>query len=242
MLDDRDLEDDVLFRLIQDDQNVRVLVTREIESRYLSPEKRESSEPKTQPDLERHSKRDANPDSEPDADQYPSGISRASASRDANSSVEDQSSHDPRRQFDEVPSQFPQDNPPEGWTGDPVTFPPVRPDELPRLLTANTNDRSLNLPERPPQASPLRSEQTPADGFTTNRAHPQDRRSESRANRREREPREPETPVDERGLRRRPNPYADVPSLYDLYSQYPRDRTSRALWRRCLSQRHRQLR
>ncbi len=34
LLDAKDLEDDALFRLIQDDQNVRVLITREIEDRY----------------------------------------------------------------------------------------------------------------------------------------------------------------------------------------------------------------
>ena len=34
LLDPKDLDDDALFRLIQDDQNVRVLITHEIEDRY----------------------------------------------------------------------------------------------------------------------------------------------------------------------------------------------------------------
>src|SRR5208337_3341325 len=84
-------------------------------------------------------------------------------------------------QVDRTQLQSPSDELYEGLPGDVLTMPRVRPEELPSLLTASTNDKSLNLPGRGgasgdeyspslslPLAVPARSpSDTPLDGFTS---------------------------------------------------------------------------
>lgn len=208
MLDARDLEEDVLFRLIQEDQTVRVVVSREIEARYFN---------RTQPE---NSEREAQQRLPETGSPIPPGNSGPPA-------PENQPERDPRRQVERAQSQFPSADPNGAFADNESTLPRMRPDELPSLLAASTNDQSLN---------PLAGPKAQAGGYPIN-LHPtlsspagpgfnpsldDALRTRQRTEQRLQGPpyRPPEIPAEQRGLRHRPNPYADVPSLYDLYSQY----------------------
>jgi len=198
MLDARDLEDDTLFRLIQEDQSVRVLITREIEARYFTRSKPE--------------------DSERESEQHPPGAASPTPSQNpAPPAQENQPSRDPRRQVDQARSQLPADDPYGAFPNNESILPRVRPDDLPNLLTASTNGQSLSLPGRPQS---LNSPPSPPAGLTSNAVPGEALGARARTERSARGPSGPEVPADQRGLRHRANPYADVPSLYDLYSQY----------------------
>ncbi len=208
MLDARDLEDDVLFRLIQEDQNVRILVSREIETRYFNHSRPEISERELK--------------------EHPPGTGSTGPSGNPAPPVpENQPGRDPRREVEQARSQFPGDDPYGPFPNDGSILPPVRPDELPSLLTASTNDQSLNRlagPKalsdgypagvNPTLSSSARSASNPVldDRFGARQRREQRLQGPSY--------RPPEIPAEQLGLRHSPNPYADVPSLYDLYSQY----------------------
>ncbi len=261
LLDPKDLDDDALFRLIQDDQNVRVLITHEIEDRYyirakprreelerglvLEPRSAHAKDSSQEGRLtqarnqedEFWSEHDRTLEHYVEPEQNPSQPASSQPSSNlAQPMPENQSTlPDARRQVDRTQLQSPSDELYEGLPGDVLTMPRVRPEELPSLLTASTNDKSLNLPGRGgasgdgyspslslPLAVPARSpSDTPLDGFTS----AGDQSARDIASRTmPRQPRLPaatqEIQADQRGLRHRPNPYADVPSLYELYSQY----------------------
>ena len=215
LLDPRDLEDDMLFRLIQDDQNVRVLITREIEAREKMARDAARAE-------------GSHNDSELGSEQPPGGSNSPTPSDNrAPRAPGTPRSLDPRRQLEQTQLPPTAGDLDRGLPTDRLSLPPVRPNELPNLLSAATNDQPVNLLTRP-RALP---EGYPA-GVNPPLSLPAGPTSSSSLDealitrpRTERRPpgtplRSPEVPADQRGLNHRANPYADVPSLYDLYSQY----------------------
>ena len=267
ILDPQDLDDDSLFRLIREDQNVRVLVTREIEDRYyihakprreelenglvlktqVSPDKTPTTDNQTAQERNQEeifwSKHELTREHYPEPQPYP-GQPGTANSAPANTQPGQQSPTDqyPRRSLNRTRSQsgtedrnddFPDD-------GTAPTMPHISPDELPRLLTTNMNRPGLdatapNLPQlggnsQDESSSDLSAMLTqPRTGMESSADIPTDSRSRGSSNDRmasqQTYPMYPsyrpkELRADERGLHHRPNPYADVPSLYDLYSQY----------------------
>lgn len=261
LLDPKDLEDEALFRLIQDDQNVRVLITREIEDRYYirakprreelerglilesrSAQAKENSpegrlkQTKSQED-EFWLKHERTLEHNPEPEQYPAQPASPQPSYNPGEpGPENQpTSRDARRQVERTQLQSPADELYEGLPSDVLAMPRVRPEDLPTLLTASTSDKSLNLPGRGGASG---------DGYSSSLGMPVFPQTRSGSNApidvpmaaRDQSAREMasrtiprrqwpptaarEVQADQRGLRHRPNPYADVPSLYDLYSQY----------------------
>lgn len=253
LLDPKDLEDDVLFRLIQEDQSIRVLITREIEDRYYIRPKPRREELERGLILEPQSpqqgsssagnqenvfwsKHERTVEHYPDFEQNSSEPAMSTPSyHPAPPTDNQQPSPDPRRQVNQTQSQPPADDLYEGLPGDALTMPRARPEELPNLLTASTNDQSLNLPGRSKSpldgySSGMNSPLSAPPGFTSNSPRDEGMGTRDQSERKIPPPaaqgthrtpfRAREVPADQRGLRHRPNPYADVPSLYDLYSQY----------------------
>jgi len=264
LLDPNDLDDDALFRLIQEDSSVRVVITREIEDRYYirakptreelerglvlepRPPQEKGGSPETQVARVKNqedvfwSRHERTLEHYPEPEQYPTQPTTAPPSYPAQPTPENQPSGDTRRQIDRAQLQPPTDELYDGLPNDALTMPRVRPEELPGLLTASLNDRSvgasgraaapadgysagvnsptLNMPTSVLSRSPSGSS---LDAPTRNRDQSlRDMRSRS-TSRPQWTPNDVrEVQADQRGLRHRPNPYADVPSLYDLYSQY----------------------
>lgn len=178
LLDAKELDDEALFRLIQDDANIRILITHEIEDRnYIS----------LKPSREELARAKSGRPSEP-AKATPNAAPTAPESKP--------SSVDVQRQLERVQLQAASDESSAGLPADVLSMPRLRPEELPGLLAANTNDTAIHLSGReapkptlpPPQPAPVADASTDQQGI----------------------------------LVRQPNPYADVPALYDLYLQYSR--------------------
>ena len=261
LLDPKDLEDEVLFRLIQEDQDVRVLITREIEDRYYirakprreelerglilesrstqakeNPPEGQLKQAKSQED-EFWLKHERALEHYPEQEQYPATSAGPQPPyNQAEPGPENQpSSRDSRQQIDRTQLQSPANELYEGLPSDVLTMPRVRPEELPTLLTASTNDKLLNSPSRGSTASedgyssflsmpglpqPRYGANAPTDMPFASRDQSAKEIASRTIPRQQWPPVARETEADQRGLRHRPNPYADVPSLYDLYSQY----------------------
>jgi len=260
LLDPRDLDDDALFRLIQEDQNVRVLITHEIEDRYyirakptreelerglvLEPrapqekgatQETQVAQTKSQEDVF-WSTHERTFEHYPETEQYPTQpTSTPPSTAPLQPPLDNQPSSDNRRQVERAQLQPPAaDEIYDSLPSDGATMPRVRPDELPSLLTASMNEKSLSAPGRtvvpedryssglnaPLSALSRSGSASPLDIPTSSREQsPRDMRSRSTSTP-QWTPSWREVQADQRGLRHRPNPYADVPSLYDLYSQY----------------------
>ena len=264
LLDPDDLSDDALFRLIRQDQNIRALITREMENRsYIRAKptreeleamsrdpRREMMGAKTtspsspdQPSLKmnqedvfwsRHEM--VVPESSPKStDPYPllgpDNRQSQPAGDDARRQV--QRAQMPPRSRDDADSL-------DGQNGDfrdedTPMIPRVRPDELPTLLASNSADRSFDSPGisraglstsiRPSTAFPNPLDGTLATGSLPDQPSQSAMSPPQNANAAGRSwPIAP--PFPSRGpnpqtvARHRADPYADVPALYDLYSQY----------------------
>ncbi len=261
LLDPKELDDDALFRLIQEDQNVRVLITQEIEDRYYiraKPRRQELerglileprppqgksaaqevavSQAKNQEDAfwSKHERTlEHFPEPEPSQAQPASSQPLPSSPQPAPESRTPLP--DARRQVDRTQLQPPADELYESLPGDVLTMPRVSAGDLPTLLAASTADQPFNLPGRggagrdgyPSSLSTPVLPQNPL-GSNVQTEAPTSGRDQSGIQIASRSvPRQPwpstaarDLQADQRGLRHRPNPYADVPSLYDLYSQY----------------------
>jgi protein involved in polysaccharide export with SLBB domain len=211
LLDPVDLTDETLFALLREDNNVRILATREIETRGYIQAKPKSDESR---------QKQATPARQPEIEETPLET-------------------DPR--LAEPPSAFVPDYARQqsfGGAGlaapDSFDFPPadagglprVSPGELPGLLNASMADgagadvgsrretTSVGSEIPPPALSSSAGTLLPSResrGLPTNSAvrpryrQPERRRSESQR--------------DHAAIRTQPNPYEDIPSLYDLYKQ-----------------------
>jgi protein involved in polysaccharide export with SLBB domain len=276
ILDSKDLTDEALFRLLREDENIRVLATQEVSKRLyiralptederrsesavfggpIGPKAEESSTPAS-PDKTRNTSQEErywsdqdrripvspqptqppyNPQYSPQySPQAPEGYSGTGQppevdSRRAVEQAQMQDSDD----FDGMPTD-------SGSIGSLASMGRISPEDLPALIRARSeqqtapgsngslsdsmNQQTAPDPSRLPTYPSLGE---PGGDFSGGRTGiPEDRNSlsqraslDSRRDRRSLSllPRDDHAP-----LRHRVNPYADVPSLYDLYSQYGR--------------------
>lgn len=249
ILEARDLTDDALFRLVNDDQTIRVLATQEIERRYYV-----RALP-TQEELERQQLLGITPGPLMAANGAtgnqtpPQGLSREDvywqtrARMEANrqqqqytaprtappqapqqeTPAEDQNMRSVLRAQQRVPDAGSVDN--SGGEG--YQLPHVRPEDLPQLLSASALQTPPGIGGAPALNGTSPLSRTDILGHLSapdsqDDLGPTQRASIDQRNRLGTGPQfSSGSPRPDRApLQRRANPYADVPSLYDLYSQY----------------------
>ncbi len=247
LVDPRDLDDDSLFRLVQADASVRVLITHEIETRYYIRAKPTEDELKRGRVVEKEAFRSTqNTAAENQEGAYwskhegalESNLPRALSPREtapeaaptppAPGVPQDQDpvpARERRRQLDRAETQPFADESNEGLTNASPNVPRLGPEEpllpsRPGMNQASLNVPDLSLGERDRYAAGGRG-QSSASSWPPTPGHdlPRNRRTSGA----EQQPTglgRAEMQLDPHGLRHRPNPYADVPALYDLYSQY----------------------
>ena len=245
LLDPDELDDEALFRLVRQDPNVRALITHEIEDRaYVQPkptrEERTRLEAAGVPAPPSALPTPAQPVRQNQEDAYwgkhtievPQARSNGAPyrERDESTPLPPAPSIDPRRQVLQAGARPPANGNTDldqGSLG--RGYSRVSPDDLPAVLKASLMDRE-------PGVSPDRDAKPPLGGLTTppdgNLAEPPadllppdpdlpqqaslDTGSRPRAAALPPGNREQDRP----NLHHRADPYADVPSLYDLYTQY----------------------
>jgi protein involved in polysaccharide export with SLBB domain len=280
LLDPQDLTDDSLFRLVREDENVRVLITHEIEDRYYIRAKPTREELErglvTRPNREQpkeaaagdQTKRTENeedlywsthegaeerylfpygvPQSAQSPQSAPAG-SNAQPPAYAPTQPDQQNLPQPAPQSPTPGSSRPQlemtgtqpvGDYPESLPQDSTQMPRMDPGELPQLLAANNAQRQPQDDEG--QAYGRGSGYAPGSGSTPSYGPGSPTSPNSgydlQPGSQEQYPQQarlttatpwqipPSRPFQRRpaqpALHHQPNPYADVPSLYDLYSQY----------------------
>ena len=206
LLDPEDLSDEALFRLVREDQTIRVLVTQEIERRsYI------------------HAK--------PTREERTRGLAADTRElgTEGGAARERETTLDPRQQLERTDKRPPVDEFTDPLPVDAAPMPKVRPEELPGLLLAsggsklsggNTDPESISgsgpdpAPDSTgPDSPPRQAGQPPGvdagKGSSAGRIGPQTEGSVTM-----------DLAPDRAGLHHRANPYADIPSLYDFYQQY----------------------
>jgi protein involved in polysaccharide export with SLBB domain len=256
LLDPKDLTDEAVFRLIQEDENVRILATLEIEDRlYIRPKP-------TREELAQSLYRDkmipagASPqsiratsqeeaywarheDNIPGQPAYPVMTPAPMQQLPQVPQPANPSLPDPRRQTQRASLGSGEDvfDTPQADAG---LLSKIQPEELPGLLNASSTQRlgqdslmggmkpGMNLGGTQPfgGSSNLPFNLFPSLGPEAADTFKPPETQAARVDERARPPL-PSLPlqtgdVDQPRLRHRPNPYADVPSLYDLYAQYSR--------------------
>lgn len=252
ILEPSDLTDEALYDLIREDENIRVLATREIEARSYIRAKPTREELATQTASRQQPNRDR-------LDQLNSGVSQEDQYwSQRNLPRQSPAIENPENSPTTPAPARPESNPArqvlqasgrdqsedselfEGLPYDTSKLSSIRPDELPALLSASSSSNSSSsffnqgadsgqsssgkLPSLPAEVS------NPAIAAELNAASQDPNGSNSDADTQS-TPARPRPVVsrsssnDSPRFRRRPNPYANVPSLYDLYSQVS-DRTA----------------
>jgi protein involved in polysaccharide export with SLBB domain len=262
ILDPKDLTDEAVFRLVQEDENVRILATLEIEDRlYIRPkptreelaqnryrEQAVSSGTAPQTGQSRNQEEAywaRHEDNFGPAPVYPLAAPTPAQQAPGNqiappvAPANPPSQSDMRRQLQRASQGSGNSDVFDTPQNDPGLLAKIQPEDLPALLNASSTQRygpdgmtdgmkpGMNLGGAfPPGGSsnlpfglyPSLGSQAP-DTFSP---PPQTARVDERW----RPPLPPLPPqaadIDQPRLRHRPNPYADVPSLYDLYAQYSR--------------------
>lgn len=246
LLDPADLTDDALYDLVREDANTRILITREIERRYyvrakptadeiergLVPErqKAQAGQESSEGDLKRTQSQEDAYWSERDAsDGQRQQYSPAPPRQPQETEPETNPVRDPRRQVERASSLPPTDDVLDGLPSDSTRMPRVRPDELPEILSASIAEKSFPGADRSPDRlapySPSyggTSPRLPSSTLDTIRGAQEQPPQDNRRNtmRRRDLPGQTEPRTEQQPLRHRANPYSDVPSLFDLYSQY----------------------
>jgi len=251
VLDPQDLTDEALFRLVREDENIRVLVTQEIEDRaYISakPTREErargdivsvkdqtdkTASPTTPKPAESQEesywkthqlKTDLGPEPVlPPAQGIPDTIPAQPSNQIA---------PDIRRQTEVTELQRTDADYPEllGTAGGPM--PPVKPEDLPALLNTSASDRPFttgNLagsrngtPTQSGNTAAIPSFYQSSPSYLGTGGNPWATQPMQASVRQplgywSQSDLRPAQPM----LKHQANPYADIPSLYDLYSQYP---------------------
>jgi protein involved in polysaccharide export with SLBB domain len=281
VLDPNDLTDDALYRLIREDQNVRVIATREIEDRsYIRAKPTRDELARNLPCRDPLAEKDAKPNQvdgsgihsqeqlywakhDSDLDCYltqylPGGTTRTVNEKSASSASQPVSQ--PPLQRYRTPLNSPQYPPfqsappsldyrrqleltglqPEDYFGtdsDESQMAGISPDQLPSLLSASQSGLSSAASKKGmfgEGSGPSGMTLPPSLGSSgggllgllggqgsASELGPQQARFEGQRTLESPSYALPKLPLQPR-LRRRPNPYADVPSLYDLYAQYSR--------------------
>jgi len=256
ILEQEDLTDEALFRLLRTDSNVRILATHEIEDRLYIRAKPTLEEREREQLLEaqRGLSRTANKELEPAADTTNQTAKKPAKSQEEaywsrrEQGLQDTSpgsirkndrqleaappdSADQPRLLNRARTGAPGENPYESMDGLNERMTRIQPDDLPTLL--NTAASRSPQPYQGPDwgTNPRESRTTtPPGGMSANpsagnlRDQMPDRESETTLA--TRIPLRPSTTTqfprvvpDRPAIRHRPNPYADVPSLYDMYAQ-----------------------
>jgi protein involved in polysaccharide export with SLBB domain len=245
LLDPADLTDEALYDLVREDANTRILITREIERRYYVRAKPTADEierrlvperQKLQPEKESSEgelKRTQNQEgaywSERNTPQGQPQQYSTVPPRQQQAEPEATPARDPRRQVERAGSLPPAGDFLDGLPSDSTRMPRVRPEELPELLSASITEKSFSGGDRLPDrlgpyspsdsATPLGLPPSTLDMTRGNQEQfPQEVRRDTM--RRQAFPRPAELRPEQQSLRHRANPYSDVPSLFDLYSQY----------------------
>ncbi|HEY6764471.1 MAG TPA: hypothetical protein VI386_06845 [Candidatus Sulfotelmatobacter sp.] len=258
LLDPAELTDEALFQLLQQDNNIRVVATREIEDRryiLVKPTQRELGQ-----DLERSRLYGGQRDmaSVPDEHGDTAGQEGPYWSAEEQRTRDRQAAPRAPNKFDGYPTESSPEMKldPKRWqnfagneslTPDSIqespavaeTLQPLTPGELPEMLKASLRDDS-----QPPNGSSDMSgsgrgdlSNGSSDGRTAGRFSsgspapvPDSRSYDTRNSSFDRRIPPREKPIqspsegseDRAAIRRQPNPYASVPSLYDLYAQVSR--------------------
>jgi protein involved in polysaccharide export with SLBB domain len=246
ILDSEELTDDAVFRLVREDENIRVIATREIEDRYYvrpkpNQEEREqanlaqldsqkissagSAELNTQQSSQGKQTQEDNYWDRHDVSSSPRSNPGPTTQQDQPSNSlptlpeENRRATDPRRQLQMADLDDPVN---QGMQPRGEGMTRVHPDELAGLLmTSDTASRlSTRAGGNAPSQIPL---EPPLAAFAN--AYPETLARRSRNEYPDNAARG--TPAlqstqreDHPSLRHQANPYADVPALYDLYSQY----------------------
>jgi protein involved in polysaccharide export with SLBB domain len=241
LLDPADLNDEALYDLIREDANTRILITREIERRYYVRAKPTAEEvergrgAELQPQSGKENsdgelQRSRNQEDTYWSDRHPpQGQPQYSPPRQPQAAPEATPARDPRRQAERAGSLPSAGDFFDGLPSDTTRMPRVRPEELPELLSASITEESFSGSDR---LSRRLSPRSPSDSATSAGFPPSaldaargdqeqvPKESQRDAMRRQTFPRPPELRPEQPALRHRANPYSDVPSLFDLYSQY----------------------
>jgi protein involved in polysaccharide export with SLBB domain len=277
LIDPQDLTDDAVFSLIREDDNVRILITREIEDRsYVraKPTREELARGLVSEPLRGQAPKVASPVDpnkpaptqeeaywaahESGEEQYPERYQSQQNPENApnpqpaapnsqptyNSpqqspqqnptepSQEGPGVQDRRRQIERTDAPLRQGDYPDSLQAGSSAMPSITPEDVPQLLSTSNSQQSMSSADRSMSQSTTGSFPAPGTGSSmpsgawpdTSVAGRDQYSEEARSemvppwmNRQARPfPRRPQQPA----LRHTPNPYADVPSLYDLYSQY----------------------
>lgn len=265
LLDPEELTDEALFRLITHDQNIRVLITREIEDRdYIraKPTRDELARRQMEAQVAAAQAQEAADikagKSQEDAywahhnqdmqNAAPGGVTSPNAVPNSpNSNPNNAPSNDQRRALQIAQAQRQYDDYSDGLPLDPLGLQRVSPDQLSALLaTRNANANyglgsstgtdqakldlgvagaggsSLALPGTTP--NPFLNPSSLLPSLDDQQTVPQSLRMPQQSFRPSSSAwiHAPQQPM----LRREANPYADVPSLFDLYAQYSRRSTA----------------
>jgi protein involved in polysaccharide export with SLBB domain len=275
LLDPQDLTDDAVFSLIREDENVRVLITREIEDRYYvrakptreelerglvseplrgQPNKAGTPVDQTKPaptqeeaywsghegreerypeQYQNQQNSERTPSAQPsyNVPQQPREQNPVSPNPDEQGPVEP-GVGDRRRQLERTEAPLQQGDYPESLQAGSSAMPGITPEDVPQLLSTSNSPQSMSNQDRSMGQSSTGSFSGTGAGPSTSSTQWPDASSNGRdqyfdenrgemmpqwMNRQSRPlPQRPQQPA----LRHTPNPYADVPSLYDLYSQY----------------------
>jgi protein involved in polysaccharide export with SLBB domain len=269
LLDPADLTDEALFRLLREDDNVRILATQEIEDRsYIRPKpsKQELAQDAYR-QMQRTPLRTEEDESQPTASTAP-GVQRTAQSQeekywsrhdnqnvpagsgamqnavppsyapDAPGYAPDAPQPQPRNpardlnrtQLESPPNSS--DNPYEFGGNDYGQMPRVRPEELPELLQASASQASSsgmsmngNVPQQIPGMGSASLNPAPVPDSRGNPLpdrYPQFPQRASLDRRYRATPPLNDPTLAQPVIRHQANPYANLPSLYDLYSQVSR--------------------
>jgi protein involved in polysaccharide export with SLBB domain len=256
LLDPQDLTDEALFRLLRNDENIRVLATREIVDREyirVKPSREELERERQRGGFQTftgnrpqqgYTKADASQEDaywfHRDFDLFTPALPQSNQPQPQPQQPALQGPNDPRREKLLAEAQSQSGESDTGLPLDVMGMQQVSPDQLSALLSSRMGDRSSMSPSSQLSMASLASGTgnagsanpfstglagTPAiatldQSQTEESAPPKEARVENRS--RPFLPSPPSTRRDQPMLNRRANPYADVPSLYDLYAQYSR--------------------
>jgi len=254
LLDPADLTDEALFQLLREDNNVRILATREMASRMYvrakpnAEELRQSREGMTTPKQTAQGEQQSvlggqennywsthelvtpfQPGASPNA---PEESAPMSGAPDQEEAVPEAAPQNRRPQNFAVAPDF-NSNFPDTLPSDAGTLPRVSPAELPGLLSASLAEpaeanRMRGQPYGNPAGREYLSTLQPNSAYGSSALNSDFGRPSFDGSGTRTRPRQPERGPWERAappayaqptIRHQPNPYANVPSLYDLYQQ-----------------------
>ncbi len=229
ILEPRDLTDEALFRLLREDENVRILATQEVVDRYYIRALPTREERERQAMVTRNAE---------EAKELAAARQQTEGQL-SNGMQEDLywSQQQQRKGSTPPPIQVPpsQQSPEAPLIPPGRDMTPIQPDELPALLrasaamgggagaTAIPNFPAATMGNTVPSVPPAALASGLPDLGDIELPQHENQDLQQRADVRPEpvtRPREPLRTPDRIALQHRVNPYADVPSLYDLYSQY----------------------